>query len=123
MNYYFFGYNEKKTVLIILTKAVSNNLATANNDGSRLEEANSMLSSDNRDKASIKYFTEISDNSVEDSNNRVTMLDNTGRSAMTAVVITELFSVVEEPEVVNPLVIGFNPKIHTKCCNVWTKNK
>ena len=110
-------------MLIILTKAVSNNLATANNDGSRLEEANSMLSSDNRDKASIKYFTEISDNSVEDSNNRVTMLDNTGRSAMTAVVITELFSVLEEPEVVNPDVIGFNPKIHTKCCNVWTKNK
>ena len=78
-----------------------------------------MLSSDNRQRASIKYLTEISDSSVDDSNNLVTMLDKTGKSPMTAVVITELFSVLDEAVVVNaPPVIGFNPKIQTKCCNV-----
>ena len=47
------------------------------------------------------------------------MLDKTGKSPMTAVVITELFSVLDEAVVVNaPPVIGFNPKIQTKCCNV-----
>ena len=83
-----------------MTKAVSSNLATANNDGSRFDEANSILSSESRQRASIKYLTEISDNSVEDSNNLVTILDKTGKSAITAVVITELFSVPEDPEVV-----------------------
>ena len=73
-----------------LTKAVSSNLATANNDGSRFDEANSILSSESRQRASIKYLTEISDNSVEDSNNLVTIFDKTGKSAITAVVITEL---------------------------------
>ena len=64
-------------------------------------------------------ITEVSDSSVDDSNNRVTMFDKTGKSAMTAVVITELFSVPDEPEVVSaPPVIGFKPRIHTKCCNV-----
>ena len=75
-----------------------------------------MLSSESRQRASIKYLIELSDNSVEDSNSLVTILDKTGRSAMTAVVITELFSVPDVAEVVRaPPVIGFNPKIHTKC--------
>ena len=100
-----------------LTKAVSSNLATANNDGSRFDEANSILSSESRQRASIKYLTEISDNSVEDSNNLVTIFDKTGKSAITAVVITELFSVPEDPEVVRATpVMGFKPRIHTKCC-------
>ena len=43
-----------------LTKAVSSNLATANKDGSRFDEANSILSSESRQRASIKYLTEIS---------------------------------------------------------------
>jgi hypothetical protein len=49
------------------------------------------------------------------------MLDKTGRSAMTAVVMTALllFSDEELPDVVNtPPVTGFNPKIQTRCCNV-----
>ena len=111
-----------------LTNAVSNNLATANKEGSRLEEASSMLSSDRRQRASMRYLTEVSDNSVEDSNNLVTMLDKTGKSAIKAVVVMdELFSepaAVEldpEPDVEEdnaPPVIGFKPKIQTKCCRV-----
>ena len=37
---------------------------------------------------------------VEDSKSRVTIFDKTGKSAITAVVITELFSVLEELDVV-----------------------
>jgi hypothetical protein len=51
----------------------------------------------------------------------VTMLDKTGRSAMTAVVITALllFSEDDVPEVVKtPPFTGFKPRIHTKCCKV-----
>ena len=69
------------------------------------------------------------------------MLESTGRSAMTAVVITELFSeggceteptalggptpAEDEDEPVTPEdespppVTGFSPRIHTRCCNVW----
>ena len=69
------------------------------------------------------------------------MLESTGRSAMTAVVITELFSeggcetdptalggptpaeVEDEPVTPEdespPPVTGFSPRIHTRCCNVW----
>ena len=54
---------------IVLTKAVSNSLATANSDGSLLLAANSMLSLDKWHKASIKYLTEESLKSLEDSNN------------------------------------------------------
>ena len=49
------------------------------------------------------------------------MFESTGKSAITAVVITELFSEDEfdEEEVVRaPPVTGFNPRIHTKCCSV-----
>ena len=50
------------------------------------------------------------------------MLESTGKSAITAVVITELFSEDEfdEEDVVRaPPVTGFNPRIHTKCCSVY----
>ena len=46
------------------------------------------------------------------------MLERTGISAITAVVMTALllFSDEEEPEVVRtPPVTGFRPKIHTRC--------
>ncbi len=77
------------------------------------------LSSLRRHRASIKYFTDESDSVVDDSNNLVTMLDNTGRSAITAVVITELFSELLDTDVVNaPPVTGFNPRIQTKCWRV-----
>ena len=49
------------------------------------------------------------------------MLESTGKSAITAVVMTELFSEDELPaaDVVNaPPVTGFNPRIHTRCCKV-----
>ena len=52
------------------------------------------------------------------------MFESTGKSAITAVVITELFSEDEfdEEEVVRaPPVTGFNPRIHTKCCSVCKK--
>lgn len=51
----------------------------------------------------------------------VTMLDRTGMSAMTAVVMTALllFSDDEVPEVVRtPPVTGFSPKIQTRCWRV-----
>ena len=54
----------------------------------------------------------------------VTMLDRTGISAMTAVVMTALllFSDEDVPDVVNtPPVTGFKPKIQTRCCKVWRK--
>ena len=70
------------------------------------------------------------------------MLESTGRSAMTAVVITELFSeggcetdptaldggptpaeVEDEPVTPEdespPPVTGLSPRIHTRCCSVW----
>ena len=46
-----------------LTKAVSNNFATANKDGSQFEDANSILSSESRQRASMRYLTDVSDNS------------------------------------------------------------
>ena len=102
-----------------LTKAVSKSFATANSDGSLLDEARSMLSSESLHKASIKYLTDESESSVEDSKRRVTMLERTGRSAITAVVMTELFSMPDDPVVVKaPPVIGFRPRIHTRCCKV-----
>ena len=53
----------------VVTKAVSNNLATANSDGSLLLAASSMLSLDKWHRASIKYLTEESLRSLDDSNN------------------------------------------------------
>ena len=53
--------------------------------------------------------------------NLVTMLDRTGRSAMTAVVMTALllFSDELDPDVVRtPPVTGLRPRIQTKCCRV-----
>ena len=63
---------------------------------------------------------EASLKSDEDSNSLVTMLDKTGRSAITAVVIIVLFSELELVEVVNapPVTTGFRPSIHTRCCSV-----
>ena len=51
----------------------------------------------------------------------MTILESTGKSAITAVVMTELFSDEDVPvaEVVKaPPVTGFNPRIHTRCCKV-----
>ena len=50
-----------------LTSAVSSNFATANNDGSLLLAASSMLSLDKWQRASIKYFTEESLRLLDDS--------------------------------------------------------
>ena len=73
----------------------------------------------------MRYFTDVSLKLDDDSNSRVTMFESTGKSAITAVVITELFSEDEfdEEEVVRaPPVTGFNPRIHTKCCSVCKIN-
>ena len=63
----------------------------------------------------------------------VTMLERTGKSAITAVVMTELFSLTppadaddEEEDALAvearpPPVTGFRPRIHTKCCKVCMK--
>ena len=54
------------------------------------------------------------------------MFESTGKSAITAVVITELFSEEELPvaDVVNaPPVTGFSPRIHTRCCKVYKRIK
>ena len=83
------------------------------------------LSSDKWQSASIKCFTDESHSWEDDSNNLVTILESTGKSAITAVVITELFSEDEFPvaEVVRaPPVTGFNPRIQTRCCSVWKDN-
>merc|ERR1719322_1701837 len=75
-----------------LTRAVSRSLATANKLGSRFVVARSMLSSLSLQRAPIRWLTDPSHRSPELSKSLVTMLESTGRSAMTAVVITELFS-------------------------------
>lgn len=49
------------------------------------------------------------------SNNLDNIADNTGKSAITAVVITALAESLERLAFKLPPVDGFSPKIHTRC--------
>lgn len=83
-----------------------------------LEYAISMASDESLQSASIMWWRATSSRFWEDSKRRDNMEVRIGSSAITAVVITVLgVSAVVLTFRVPPLV-GFSPRIHTRCCKV-----
>ena len=81
-----------------------------------LEYASSIASCDSLHKASMRWWRATSSKYWLDSKSRLNIAERTGRSAITAVVITAFESAVVRPAFRLPPVDGFRPRIHTKCC-------
>lgn len=96
-------------------KKNSQNIVQRVNSRTRLQYANSIASWDNLHNALIKWCSATSSRYLLDSNNLLSIADKTGKSAITAVVMTALVSPEDLPAFRLPPVDGFRPKIHTKC--------
>ena len=77
-----------------------------------------MASIDSLHKASIRWCSATSSRYWELSNNRDSIADKIGNSAMTAVVITVLGVSVALPTLRDPPEAGFSPRIQTRCWRV-----